>query len=70
MKYSEIARKLRRLGCEEIPRRGKGSHRKWINNATGRGTTIPYHGAKDLKSKTVKAIVNQLGLEWQDFENI
>ncbi|UCH95664.1 MAG: type II toxin-antitoxin system HicA family toxin [Candidatus Aminicenantes bacterium] len=70
MKYSEITRKLRKLGCEEIPRRGKGSHRKWVNNEAGRGTIIPYHASKDLKTKTVKAIVSQLGLDWQEFRNI
>jgi predicted RNA binding protein YcfA (HicA-like mRNA interferase family) len=70
MKYREIARKLRKLGCEEIPRRGKGSHRKWLNRATGRGTVIPDHGAKELKTGTVRAIVNQLGLELKEFEKI
>jgi len=70
MKYNEIARKLKKFGCEEIPRRGKGSHRKWINNAAGKGTIIPYHAAKDLKTGTVKAIVSQLGLDWEQFKNI
>jgi predicted RNA binding protein YcfA (HicA-like mRNA interferase family) len=69
MKYSEIARKLRKLGCKEIPRRGKGSHRKWMNTAGDRGTIIPYHASKDLKIKTVKGIVSQLGLDWQEFRN-
>lgn len=27
MKYREISRKLKALGCQEIPRRGAGSHR-------------------------------------------
>jgi predicted RNA binding protein YcfA (HicA-like mRNA interferase family) len=70
MKYRELARKLRKLGCEEIPRRGKGSHRKWLNRAAGRGTVIPDHGAKELKTGTVRAIVNQLGLDLKEFENI
>lgn len=69
MKYREIARKLRKLGCEEIPRRGGGSHRKWINRAVGQGTIIPDHGAKDLKMGTVKGVVKQLGLAWEDFES-
>ncbi len=33
MKYREFAKKLRRLGCEGIPARGKGSHRAWYNPA-------------------------------------
>ena len=68
MKYSEIARKLKKLGCDEIPRRGKGSHRKWINKAAAKGTVIPYHAAKDLKTKTVKGIVAQLGFDWEEFK--
>lgn len=30
MKYRDVARKLKRLGCEELPRRGKGSHYVWL----------------------------------------
>lgn len=68
MKYREVTRKLKILGCEEIPRRSGGSHRKWVNRANGRGTIIPDHGAKDLKTNLVKGVVKQLGLEWKDFE--
>jgi len=69
MKYREAAARLKRLGCEEIPRRGPGSHRKWHHPATGRGAVIPDWGAKDLKMGTLKAAVKQLGLEWKDFED-
>lgn len=31
MKYRDVTRKLKTLGCEELPRRGGGSHRKWFN---------------------------------------
>ena len=31
MKYKEIVKKLKKMGCQEIPRRGGGSHRKWYN---------------------------------------
>ena len=65
----EVARKLRRLGCQELPRQGGGSHRKWYNAAMNRGgTTIPDWGSKDLKIGTLHAAVGQLGLTWQDFE--
>jgi hypothetical protein len=33
MIYREVVRKLARLGCREIPRRGSGAHRKWRNPA-------------------------------------
>ena len=41
MKYREAARKLEALGCEELPRRGGGSHRKWFNPDTQQATVLP-----------------------------
>jgi predicted RNA binding protein YcfA (HicA-like mRNA interferase family) len=69
MKYREVARKLKKLGCQEAPRKGKGSHRKWHNPATNRSTVIPDWGSRDLKLGTVRAAVRQLGIDWSDFEN-
>jgi mRNA interferase HicA len=68
MKYREAAKKLKRLGCEELARRSGGSHRKWHNPRTGRATIIPDWGAKDLKMGTVRAAVKQLGIDWDEFE--
>lgn len=68
MKYREVTRKLRALGCQEIPRRGTGSHRKWFNPTANRSTVIPDWGSKELKTGTLRATVKQLGLEWKDFE--
>jgi len=67
MKYAEVARRLRSLGCEELPRRGSGSHRKWHNPALQRATVVPDRGAKDLRLGTVRAAVRQLGLPWDEF---
>ncbi len=67
MKYREVARKLRALGCEELPRRGGGSHRKWYNPRTDRMAVIPNWGSKDLKVGTLRAAVRQLGLDWETF---
>jgi len=64
MTYREVERKLRRLGCQEISRRSGGSHRKWMNPATGQATTVPDWAAKDLKLWTLRGIVRQLGLDW------
>lgn len=41
MKYREVARKLAMLGCQELPRKGGGSHRKWLNPATQQASVIP-----------------------------
>lgn len=69
MKYREVARKLTVLGCQEIPRKGGGSHRKWLNPATNRSTVVPDWGGKDLKLGTVRGAVRQLGIDWDDFDN-
>jgi mRNA interferase HicA len=66
VRYREVERKLNRLGCVEL-KSGSGSHRKWINPGTGRGAPIPDWGSKDLKMGTLRAVIKQLGLEWNDF---
>ena len=70
MKYREVARKLRALGCEELPVRGSGSHRKWYNPTADRIAPVPDWGAKDLKEGTVRAIVRQLALDWEEFKRV
>ncbi len=67
MTYREVARKLRRLDCIELPRRGGGSHRKWHNPATGGVSVLPDWGRKDLKLGTVRAALRDLGIEWEQF---
>jgi mRNA interferase HicA len=68
MNYREVSQKLNRLGCEELPRRGGGSHRKWLNPSTKSATVLPDWGARDLKLGTVRAALKQLGIAWGDFE--
>ena len=69
MKYREAARKLVLLGCEELPRRGGGSHRKWYCPASDRITSLPDWGSKDIKLGTLRAVVAQLGLDWETFKS-
>jgi predicted RNA binding protein YcfA (HicA-like mRNA interferase family) len=66
--YREASRKLAALGCREIPRKGGGSHRKWMNPVTGRSTVLPDWGGRDLKLGTIRAAVRQLGLDRASFE--
>ena len=40
MTYREVTRKLRNLGCAELPRRSSGSHRKWHNPSSGGSVAI------------------------------
>jgi len=68
MTYRDISKKLIKLGCQELARRGSGSHRKWFNPATQKSTVIPDWGSKDLKKGTVKAVVKQLGIDWKEFD--
>ena len=63
MNYREFTKNLRAIGCREIARRGGGSHRKWFSPDTGRGTTIPDLGEKDLKAGTISGVLKQLGID-------
>ncbi len=66
MKYRQVAKRLRELGCEEL-RQAKGSHRYWRNPATGLVTSVPDWGSKDLREGTVRGIIRQLGLSREEF---
>lgn len=69
MRYRELVKRLRELGCEEH-RHGKGSHHIWCNPATGRVTAVPDWGGQDLAPGTVRAIVRELGLSREAFGKI
>ena len=69
MKYRDITRKLKSLGCQELPRRGGGSHRKWFNPETQQTTVLPDWGSRDLKLGTVRAAIRQLGINWNAFDD-
>ena len=64
-KYREIVRLLKRYGFE-FHRQAAGSHEIWYNPATKRFTTIPNHTG-DMPEGTLKAILNQAGISFDDF---
>lgn len=66
MRYREIAKRLRKLGCHKM-RAGKGSHQIWRNPVTGRVAAIPDWGSKDLAPGTVRAIIRELGISRREF---
>ncbi|MGH9754149.1 MAG: type II toxin-antitoxin system HicA family toxin [Blastocatellia bacterium] len=70
MIYREASRKLNKLGCQELPRRSGGSHRKWLNPANQQIAVLPDWGSKDLKMGTLRAAIKQLGIDWEDFERV
>ena len=69
MKYAELTRKLRRLGCE-FTRYGAGSHEIWRNPETGKQASIPYHVSKDIGPTLLARILRQLGIDHSDFDEI
>ena len=68
MRYREASRKLRKLGCYEVTRRGGGSHKKWVNPQVQQGTVLPDWGRRDLAIGTLRSAVRKLGLTWRDFQ--
>ena len=67
MKYVELTRKLRRLGCY-FTRYVAGSHEIWRNPATGTQVSIPYHRTKEIGPKLLSRILRQLDIDRQDFD--
>jgi len=67
MKYRELTKRLRDLGCEFV-RNGAGAHRIWWNPAIERYTTIPDWGSKELKLGTLRRILADLGLSIEDVQ--
>ena len=61
------ARKLRALGCEELARRERGSHRIWRNPLTGGSAVVPDYGSHDLRIGTIRAVLRNLGVGWEEF---
>ncbi len=61
MNYQTLTKKLRRLGCEFV-RYGSGSHEIWWNPKRNRFTAIPFHGSKDFKVGTLRAILRKLDI--------
>jgi len=67
MKYAELTRKLRRIGCE-FTRYDAGSHEIWRNPATGKQVPIPYHRTKEIGPKLLSRILRELGINRKDFD--
>ena len=67
--YRQITRVAKRLGFYLL-RQVKGSHEVWKRDKDSRYTTIPNHGNRELKRKTVKSILNDLSISPSDFINL
>jgi predicted RNA binding protein YcfA (HicA-like mRNA interferase family) len=64
LKPREIARVLERLGFVEV--RQRGSH-KQFRHEDGRGTTIPFHGNRDISPFLLRQIIKDIRLTAEDF---
>ena len=63
--YRDIVKVAKKLGfC--FYRQAKGSHEIW-RKTNGRYTTIPNHGSKSLKRKTLKGILEDLQITPKEF---
>jgi predicted RNA binding protein YcfA (HicA-like mRNA interferase family) len=59
LKPREVAALLEKLGFVEV--RQRGSHRQY-RHADGRGTTVPFHGARDIAPSLLRKIARDIGL--------
>ena len=55
----EVAALLERLGFIEV--RQRGSHKQY-RHADGRGTTVPFHGSRDISPTLLRKIARDVGL--------
>ena len=67
MKYRTLAKLLKKHGCVEMKSEGKGSHRKWYNPKSKKATTVPFYKKREFETWTVRDIVEQLDIDWNDF---
>ncbi|OGZ17896.1 MAG: hypothetical protein A2V72_02985 [Candidatus Nealsonbacteria bacterium RBG_13_37_56] len=67
--YRQIVRIAKKLGFY-FCRRTKGSHEIWRRDLDGRQTTIPNHGSKPLKRKTLKSILSDFNISPEEFLKI
>ncbi len=72
MRYREVVKKLNKLGCVEVKRKGGGSHRKWYNPDKSPivVVSVPDWGTRDLKTGTLRSVVKDLGFEWNEFTSV
>ncbi len=67
-KYREVVKRLRKLGFV-FYRQGKGSHEIW-RHPDGRWTTVPRHGSKTISRRTMKAILDDVGMDGDEFRAV
>jgi predicted RNA binding protein YcfA (HicA-like mRNA interferase family) len=64
LKPREVIAILEKLGFAEV--RQRGSH-KQFRHADGRGTTVPFHGSRDISPQLLRQIAADIGLTATEF---
>jgi predicted RNA binding protein YcfA (HicA-like mRNA interferase family) len=60
----EVAAVLTKLGFAEV--RQRGSHRQY-RHPDGRGTTVPFHGSRDISPFLLRQIIKDIRLTPDEF---
>lgn len=68
MTSKELARIARQLGFEF--RRQKGSHAIYVRASDNRRVVIPMHSGQGLKPKTLRGIIEDLGITADELEKL
>jgi predicted RNA binding protein YcfA (HicA-like mRNA interferase family) len=63
LKPREVSAMLKKLGFFEA--RQRGSH-KQFRHGDGRGTTVPYHGSRDISPILLRQIAKDIGMTVED----
>jgi predicted RNA binding protein YcfA (HicA-like mRNA interferase family) len=61
MKYNELHRELRKIGCTRLKKQRKG-HPLWYSPITGKFFMTSNHGSEEVKPGTLKSIKRDSGL--------
>jgi len=67
--YRQVIKVAKKLGFY-FCRQAKGSHEIWRRDLDSRQTTIPNHGSKPLKRKTLKSILKDFRITPDEFKKI
>ena len=64
LKPRDVERVLNSLGFALV--RQRGSHRQY-RHSDGRGTTVPFHGSRDIAPPLLRRIIKDIGCTPEDF---
>ncbi|MBU4331873.1 type II toxin-antitoxin system HicA family toxin [Patescibacteria group bacterium] len=64
--YKDVIRIAKKLGFY-FSSEGPGSHEIWRRNSDNQRITVPNHGKKDIKRKTLKSIITDFGISSEKF---